>query len=202
MSIEIINRALIKLGESTIANVSQAPYGPKLQIIYNDMVDNLLATYPWRFALKRAVLVKSADTVIPGNQFKYSYPLPSDCLQLYQVYEEYKQPNLSNYVQMSDERYSLENNCILCNTEHGLFVRYVYKNTDEKKFPLNFREALICKIAAEFAPTPKNSANAKQIYEQEFIYWINQAMANNNIADDAESMPDGSWVSVRAEWDC
>ena len=197
--IKILNRVLIKLGENPIADWQQTPYGPKLQAIYNDMLPALISAYPWRFALKRAVIAKSSE-VPAGVQFKYSFPLPSDCLQLYQVYASYKTPNNSNYIYMSDERYTEENGAILCNSEGNLFIRYVYNNTETSKFPLTFREALICKIAAEFSTTPKNSANTKQIFEQEFAYWINQAMANNNIADDSESMPDGSWVSVRENW--
>ena len=56
MSTDIINRVLIKLGENTISDWHQAPYGPKLNIIYNDMLLALMASYPWRFALKRAII--------------------------------------------------------------------------------------------------------------------------------------------------
>lgn len=198
---EIFNRVLIKLGESTISDWHQSPYGSKLNIIYSDILPTLLSAYPWRFALKRAIIAKEASKQVISSKFKYSFPLPADCLQLFQVYETYKKPNLANYVYMSDERYSEEDGSILCNTENELFIRYIYKNDNVAKFPYAFREALICKMAAEFSPTTKNSVNAKQIFEQEFSYWISQAMANNNIACDPETLPDASWLAVRAEWD-
>ena len=48
--INIINRALIKLGEPPLSSTNQQPAGPKLEIIYNDCVESLISLYPWSFA--------------------------------------------------------------------------------------------------------------------------------------------------------
>ncbi|MEI3582952.1 MAG: hypothetical protein V8R89_09890 [Alphaproteobacteria bacterium] len=55
MSIEIINRALIKIGEGTITSLSQNPYGDLMGLVYEDQRKMLLSSHYWRFALNARV---------------------------------------------------------------------------------------------------------------------------------------------------
>ena len=80
MSINIINRALIKLGQPTISSTSQEPNGKIYGLVYQDLRDWLLASHPWRFAIKRVVLAQDEEKPISG--FAYAYTLPSDFLSL------------------------------------------------------------------------------------------------------------------------
>ena len=112
MSINIINRALIKLGQPTISSTSQEPNGRIYGLVYQDLRDWLLASHPWRFAIKRVVLAQDVEAPVSG--FAYAYTLPSDFLSLYRFGEYFKTPNYSDNIVSSDERYSIEGNKILC----------------------------------------------------------------------------------------
>lgn len=198
MSINIINRALIKLGQPTISSTSQEPNGRIYGLVYQDLRDWLLASHPWRFAIKRVVL--SQDVEAPVSGFAYAYTLPSDFLSLYRFGEYYKSPNLSDNIVSSDERYSIEGNKILCNEKDRLYMLYIAKIEEPEKFSVSFREALVNKIAAEYAAKLKQSINLANKLDENFTYYMDQAQQNNELMTDSETMPDGSWIGVRGSW--
>lgn len=198
MSINIINRALIKLGQPTISSTSQEPNGRVYGLVYQDLRDWLLASHPWRFAIKRVVL--SQDVEAPVSGFAYAYTLPSDFLSLYRFGEYYKSPNLSDNIVSSDERYSIEGNKILCNEKDRLYMLYIAKIEEPEKFSVSFREALVNKIAAEYAAKLKQSINLANKLDENFTYYMDQAQQNNELMTDSETMPDGSWIGVRGSW--
>lgn len=195
MAINIINRALIKMGQPTISSTSQDPNGRLFGLVYEDVRDWLLAAHPWRFAIKRAVLARDVDQPISG--FAYAYTLPSDFLTLYQFGETYKQANLSNNITKSDERYSIEGNKILCDIPDKLYITYVAKIENPIYYSVWFKEALVAKLAAEFTPRLKQSAALAKSYNEEFVSYLQQAEFANDIMTDSESIPDGSWVACR-----
>lgn len=197
-STEIINRALIKIGQPPIASNTQAPYGETSGILYEDLRDFLLSSYYWRFAINDAVLARDEQEL--SGEYRYSYTLPSDFLTLVQVGIYYKQPNLSDFIMKSDARYSLQGNKILTDIPDKLFIKYVFREEDETKYSRCFREALICKLAAELAPRVKQSAAIKQQCDQEFQQIMAVAQTNNEIQRDIETIPDGSWVTCRGVW--
>ncbi len=198
MSINIINRALIKLGQPLISSTTQDPNGRLFGIVYDDIRDWMLAQHPWRFAIKRTVLAKDVEEPISG--FAYSYTLPNDFLGLYQFGKYFKSPNYSDNVISSDQRYSIEGNKILCDVDSEVYLTYMSKVEDPRKFSPSFREALIAKLAAEFAPRLKQSASLAKSLNEDFIYYMQQAEFNNEMLIDAETTPDGSWVGVREGW--
>ena len=198
MSINIINRALIKLGQPTISSTSQDPNGRVYGIVYQDLRDWLLASHPWRFAIKRAVLARDEEKPISG--FAYAYTLPGDFLSLYRFGEYFKTPNYSDNIISSDERYSIEGDKILCDQKEELQITYVAKIEDPDKFSVSFREALVNKIAAEYAAKLKQSTNLAKMLDETFSYYLEQARQNNELMTDSESMPDGSWIGIRGSW--
>lgn len=198
MSINIINRALIKLGQPTISSTSQEPNGRIYGLVYQDLRDWLLASHPWRFAIKRVVLAQDVEAPVSG--FAYAYTLPSDFLSLYRFGEYFKTPNYSDNIVSSDERYSIEGNKILCNEKGSLYLMYVAKIEEPEKFSVSFREALVNKIAAEYAAKLKQSINLANKLDENFTYYMDQAQQNNELMTDSETMPDGSWIGIREGW--
>ena len=198
MSINIINRALIKLGQPTISSTAQEPNGKIYGLVYQDLRDWLLASHPWRFAIKRVVLAQDEEKPISG--FAYAYTLPSDFLSLYRFGEYFKAPNYSDNIISSDERYSIEGNKILCNEKDKLYITYIAKIEDTSKFSVSFREALVNKVAAEYAAKLKQSINLANKLDENFTYYMDQAQQNNELMTDSETMPDGSWIGIRGGW--
>lgn len=199
MSIEIINRALIKLGEPLISSVDQEPNGRLMSLIFEDMRDFVLADHPWRFSIKRVVL--APDEQKPISEFAYSYTLPTDFLSLYRFGIYYKRPNYSDNIIRSDERYSIEGNKLLCNRANKVFLTYVSRVTDPNRFSPWFKEALATKIAAEYAMRLKQSPQLLQIFNKDFAMYLERAEMNDELMNDIETIPDSSWVGVRDGWD-
>lgn len=199
MSIEIINRALIKLGEPLISSVEQEPNGRLMSLIYEDMRDFVLADHPWRFSIKRVVLAPDEEKPISG--FAASYTLPTDFLTLYRFGEYYKRPNYLDNIIRSDERYSIEGNKILCNLTRRIYLTYVSKVTDPNRFSPWFKEALATKIAAEYAMRLKQSPQLLQLFNNDFAMYLERAEMNDELMNDIETIPDGSWVGIRSGWD-
>lgn len=198
-SIDIINRALIKIGEPPIANYKQGPNGISMGVVYEDMRKMLLSAHYWQFAIKRAVLARLDEKSL-APEFNYMYALPSDCLQLMKVGVAYKRPNLSDYIFMPDTRYSVEGNKILTNEKEKLHISYVANIDKPSLFSRIFREALISRIAAEISVRLKQNLQTRQLLDQEFAGLLNEASSKNEILRDIETMPDGSWITAREDW--
>jgi len=199
MSMSIINRALIKIGEPVIVSREQTPYGDTLALVCDDFRKMLLSSHYWRFAIKRAVLAK-LDEESGSRIFNYVYALPRDYLLMKDFGHNYKNPNLSNLIVASDERYSIEGGKLLTRYADNVEISYIADIKDENLFTPLFKEALISLIAAEAVVRIKNREDLKNLYLREFEGYIAQARNNNEIVRDLESLPDNTWVTVRDNW--
>ena len=124
------------------------------------------------------------------------YPLPADCLLLLKVFGQGAR-DLTEARPYAMQGYELADNCIVSPLKDGVEIEYVRAVGDDAAFPPLFREAAAAKVAAELAMRIKQSLNLKQALENEFLTLVRQAQLNNEIAKDAELMPDNSWVLVR-----
>lgn len=200
MSTDIINRALIKIGEPAILSSEQSPHGHIMGILYEDFRKALLSSHYWRFALKRAVLARLDNDDTLSSDFNYAYALPADYLTLKNYGDGYKTPNEGDAILYSDARYSIESGKLLSKVESGVYITYVADITNPRLFSPLFREALIALVAAEASVRIKNSPQMKQLFMQEFDSYLNQARVNNEIVRDMETMPDNTWVTCREGW--
>ena len=189
--IEIVNRALMKLGEPPISSLNDVVFGKSYDVIYNDMRKLLLSTYPWRFAVEVAQLNRLEEK--KGN--KFLYVMPNDCLLLLRV----MQGEGDNLLEGYELKYDVMGKCIACEVNDYLRIEYV-KDVDAQLFSPLFREALASKLAAEFAMRIKNSMELKQVLDNEFYMLIKNAELNNEIVKNVETISDSSWVLVRQAW--
>ncbi len=193
--IEIINRALLKLGEPPISSLNDAAFGKSYELIYEDVKNLLLSSYPWRFAVATKRLARREQMY--GDKFMYQ--LPQDCLLLLKVFA-CSLKDLTEPRPYALQGYELADNCIISLIDDGVEVEYVRVIHDDTPFPPLFREAIAAKVAAELAMRIKHSLNLKQALENEFLTLVQQAELNNEITKDAELVPDNSWVLVRQVW--
>lgn len=194
--IEIINRALLKLGEPPVSSLNDAAFGRSYDIIYNDVKDLLLSSYPWRFAVAVSPLAKLEEKY----NGKFMYQLPQDCLLLLQVFGTENIMSDEEKKSYSGRNFELMNNCVVTEADGGVSAEYVRIVDDDSKFPPLFREAVAAKTAAELAMRLKHSLTLKQAMESEFFSLIKQAELNNEIMKDVELMPDSSWIMARNSW--
>ena len=193
--IEVINRALLKLGEAPVSSLNSVAYSASYDAVYEDMKKLLLSSYPWRFAvgIKELALV---DELYNG---KFMYKLPVDCLLILNVLGTSDVCDI-NHAEFISEKYEISGDCIITDVKTGIKLEYVKQIDDVGYFTPLFREALAVKIASELAMRVKHSLQLKQMFDNEFLITIKQAEQNNEIMKDTEKLADNSWVLIRNAW--
>lgn len=194
--IEIINRALLKLGEPPVSSVNDAAFGKTYELIYDDVKNLLLSSYPWGFALKSKHLEKREEKFLD----KYMYQLPADCLLLVGVNGSVSGTGPMGIHGAAITDFEIADNSVVSFFEKGIDIIYVKKIDDDAAFSMLFREAVAAKLASELSMRLKHSVNFRGVFENEFYNLIKRAELNNEIVKSAEIMPDNSWVSVREIW--
>lgn len=134
--VSICNSALIKVGADRINSLSEQNKRARLcNTLYETMRDDVLAAYPWNFAIARAELSQVDDEPIFG--FDYIYQLPSDVLRVLEVQEK-------DYVWKIEGAYLLSD-------EGEIQIKYIRREDDVTKFSMMFAEALAYRLAMELA---------------------------------------------------
>ena len=134
--IDIINRALAKIGDQRITSRGDNNNRARLMDgLYDGMRDELLRECPWNFATKRTTL--SANPTAPIYEWATAFDIPADLL--YMVSTEGK------------IAYRLEGNQILANQANSLKITYIRRVTDPTEFDTGFAESLASKLAYEGA---------------------------------------------------
>ena len=132
---EICNRALTLLGESTIISIDQnTPNAIALRNCYTFALENLLRTYNWNFAVKRANLAQLVAS--PEFGYSYAYQLPGDFLRL-------KKSDTECRVEVEGDT--------LVTDSSSLRIVYIAYVEDTEKFDASFSNFLAIQLARELA---------------------------------------------------
>ena len=122
--VDIVNRALMKLGEPPVSSLNDAVFGKSYEIIYDDIKELLLSSYPWRFSLEIKYLPKLEEKYAD----RYMYKLPNDCLLLVNVFGPSK-TDVTEIRPYKLQGYEVANNCVVSYLDKGVMAEYV-KNID------------------------------------------------------------------------
>ena len=120
----------------------------------------------------------------PINEFDYVYALPSDYIQLRELYPDYLD-------------YRLESNFILSGESSTLEIKYTYKVTDPNEFDAMFIEALAALLAKEGAHKLTDSSRKKKDLAEEFEFKVADAKFSGSIEDDLEEVKADDWLNQR-----
>lgn len=185
--IEIINKALLKLGQEPIVALTDTNERAILaSAIFASVRDMLITSYRWAFATKRTVI--EAEENEPAFGWKKKYALPEDFLRLSEI---------CNADFRETDNYEIEGGYILCNYVGPLKIKYLAKITTSGIFPVYFCEALACKLAFEFCERLKQDQSRKQMLMQEFMFAISEAKKCNAIQLATVGLPRGSYNDIR-----
>ena len=171
MNIDIVNRALLKLGENPISSENELPHGKSFKLIYDDVRRSLLSMYYWRFAVKKVNLAPLDEAA--SSIKKYVFQKPSDLLIIGDKIESNLNP---------------------------LPLVYIVDEEDTTKYPPLFKDAFSLKLAMDMTIKIHQNFNLYQLIEQDFSSVLSAAMQNNDIIQDTQSLGDNSWVSIREGW--
>lgn len=136
---EICNFGLTKMGhEGFIVSLSEGGKAARyMSAVYEACRDDLLRSYLWRFARKRAVLAPLAETTAFDGGYYFQYP--DDCLRIVGTDESYF---------YSGERWAREGDKIIADT-NVLNLVYIYRVTNPAAFDPSFVDALATRLAFE-----------------------------------------------------
>ena len=177
--VDIVNLALIKLGSPTISALTDtAKRAVTMNAIYTQNRDAELRSNAWSFALHRDSL--SASTTAPAHTYDHAYPLPSDCLRLYDVDE--------------GQEYQVEGNAILTNYDAPLKIRYV-RNVSESEFDPLFVEALSCRLASAACEAITQSNSKMTRMEELHTRAIDEAVMADAIEQPPIYLDETTWLS-------
>lgn len=189
--VSIVNRALVKLGESTVLlltdNVKQAR---TMAAIFDDTRDAELRANRWKFAIKRAQLSALVDA--PQFGYSYQYELPDDYLALVQVGEFYVRTGMKQRAP-----WSIEGRRLLTDQAAPLAIRYVSRVTDTSQFDALFVDSLACRLAMEACEALTQSDTKFQRVAAMRAEALKQALRVDAIENPPDELPDGTWLESR-----
>lgn len=197
MNTEIVNWALIKIGESPVSSNAQSPLGKILDIVYEEVRLQLLSLYPWKFATKRTILAPLAEES-DHPRFKYKYELPSDCILFRGISEYNKIADLRDYKASSGTFYEIAGKNIYAHTNE-LYIKYI-ADVDDTLYTQTFKEAFANKLASELSVKVMQNLELVQLYEAKYQQALQQAIEHNEIECDTEEMPENTWLAIREGW--
>ncbi len=158
--VRIANRALQAIGAKgsiTVLPDAANPNAVKVNNIWDEILDIVLADVKPRFATLRAKLSQSATSPTNTDRWQYAYPLPSDylCPAIDNADDPWIWP-------AGIEPYSIEtlsssdgSLCVMTNYDStgsdDVYVLYIKRVTDPTKFFAAFQTCVAYRLAAELA---------------------------------------------------
>lgn len=195
-TVEIYNRALIKLGAAIVTSVDDASKPARtLTAIYDTVRKSELRKSLWGFAL--ATVELPAVSTPPAWGFANSFQLPSDFLRLVQVNDTFVDPSLNDYRQDDDSAYRIEAGTIYTDFDAPLKLRYVRDITDPGRFDPLFVEAIAGKLAYEACEAITQNSGKREQANQDYVMAKRDAYKVNAIEKPPQGWPDSSWMLGR-----
>ena len=137
-AITLCSKALIKLGAKSITSFEEETAEAEVaNQLYESTLQNLLASYPWRFSLTQKTLTRLTEK--PISDYQYAYQLPNDCVRVLSAGQNIKSSGLI---------YKIVGQKLYTNAPE-VVLNYICR-PEENAFPAFFTDALISKLAAEF----------------------------------------------------
>jgi len=187
--VEICNAALAKIGERPIVSLTQANSAAATHCLtrYTVARDYLLRQHDWNFALKRTALARLSTA--PAFGWSYAYQLPADLIRISGIWDNAGGDGAFDY--------RIEGGLVVTDAE-AVYLLHVAQVTDANAMPIDFREALAVKLAAELAILLPQSRELSSQLEQQFRQIsLPSARAADGADNPPEQIPMPSWVTER-----
>lgn len=194
--VEIVNRALIKLGGNIISSMGDSSKSAMvMSSIWDSVRQSELSKHFWNFSIARSQLPKLLSG--PSWGFGNSFQLPNDFLKIIQVNSFFIIPSQSDYITGDDSSYAIEGSCIATDFGDPLKIRYIRDITDTGLFDHLFNEVLASRLAYEACYSITQSRQGCDQAQADYNLAIKAASLSNAIAKPPQSIPDDSWIISR-----
>lgn len=191
--VEIVNSALIKLGEATISDLSEdRKAARKAKRQYPIVRAKLLRSYRWNFAITRSETLGPSS---PGPKFGflYRFQLPVDCIRVLGIFSE-NEP-VENYTSATTP-FKVEGRNIFCD-EIAIKIFYIADVTNPDLFDPMFSEVLACALAVELGYDLSAGMSRIDQLKEELKDAKKEARGSNAIEGTPEVIIASDWTDAR-----
>ena len=196
--LEIINRALAKLGEDRIADVDDdVKAAREMSALYDIVLLAELREHNWNFAVARASL--DADATAPEWGYQYRYELPADFVKLLDIDGAWRSVSSSDRITYDSSLFRIEAGFIVTDMAEPLLIRYT-RSLEADEEPLMdkaFVESFACRLAVEGCEILTQSSTKRQLAMQEYQRSIVAAIMANAVENPPTPIADDSWMLAR-----
>ena len=194
--IEIVNRALFKLGALPLASMGDNNKQARIMSgLWETVRRAELRRHFWSFALRRALLPALSST--PAWGYARAYQLPADFLRIVQVGELSLSPSAADYRNADDSPYAIEGATLLCDEAAPLRIRYIADVPDPGAFDALFVEALAAKLAYEACEGITQANEKRNMASEDYKAAIKAASLVNAIEKPSRGIADDAWMTSR-----
>lgn len=191
-TVEIVNRALSKLGDMRISSLDDGSKSAAVAAsMYEIVRDAEIAAHSWNFAKTRAKL--PAEVEKPAFGWAWQYLLPSDCLRVLEA-GPWPQAVTDSYIGGDSRSFALEGQRLLSGLGPALDVIYLKRISDAGLFPPSFIEVLACKLAVEMAESLTGSSSKREFAWTEYERALKLAKRLNAAGLPPLAVQDDSWM--------
>lgn len=181
-SVVICNSALLKLGADTITSLAQTGRAATTcNTLYAYLRDEVTSAFPWRHAVKRAVLSPNGTT--PPFDFQQTYDIPSDCLRMLRPDDD-------------SITWKQEGTQILSD-EVTLDMLYIFRNDDESSWSALFAETLAWRLCMELALSLTKSIPMAEKAEKSYKERLAEARAVDSAIGSGQQLEADIWSRSR-----
>lgn len=185
------NVALRLVGQTTITSLTDGtPTADVVNDIFEELRDDLLRSHPWNFATKRVQLARLSTA--PVFEFDYAYAHPSDWLRTISVHD-----NDAGHGSVLYRTEQVGGQNVIVSSSDAIYLRYVYRITDQNLMSADFRRAFQLALARDLAIPLASSNTMQEVYSREASRVLARARSSDAMGGFPELRPRGSWASSR-----
>ncbi len=185
--IEICNNALLDLGEEAIMSLGDESKAAGLcNHRWPAVRDAVLRAHPWNCGMAQAELAAAAAA--PLWKWEFQYTLPTDFLRITQLVG-------TDGNTIAD--WEIQGGIILCNEAAPIYISYVRRETDPRKYDALLGEALSARLAATLAYPLSGSTSLAQAYWEVYQNKLAEARGVDAREGVPESVTPTSWLGAK-----
>jgi hypothetical protein len=189
---EIVNLALTRLGQDRVISINDDVEAARvMRSLWDFTRDAVLASYPWKFAIKRTSL--PALAAAPAYGWEQQFTVPEECLRLVQVGDDYV------FYTGLLETFQLEGGVILTNEGAPLRLRYVERVTNVGLWPVLFGRVVAMQLAIDACEKLTTSSAKQQALNEAFALAVAQARKQSAIERPPQRVDNSDWLNARGD---
>lgn len=187
-TVDIVNYALARAACPRIVSLAESTeIAAFASATYLNIFKEVMKKGPWSSLVKRAAALTATTT--PVFEYSYAYTLPTDFIRLLQV-------NEGDPLRYDYKIEGLSGTQVLLIQESVVNIVYIANLTDTTKWDSDLTEAVVTRLAAEFAANSGN-LQLRQILMGEYRLAVMEGLAANNAQSGGKQLYTQHMASIR-----